>query len=436
VLLDYGATRNWTELGELDPEPAIGLRVNPMPPDDPAAQANSVRVRNRTGSYDEQVPAPGLHVLPNLTHIDSDGTPVEWPAMEPFTATPGGGGACAPASYQLRDSANNPIGSPGSIASGGHADITAPDAGVSVNGTQITTVKSNDAYDVAVKDFDGAPVGAWSDLLEAHVVGNAKVQVNTVDMITDLRPESQSNEVEVVDTNEVPIGSNVGNQWQIADSVLTKPDGTTMNLRAQQPFDIRTLRSGIAYAFGKLMWSGQSASYRAGDEGALHAAGWFDYVRPLYPLSYAELGADFYTLASNNLHGNTLRFTDRNGNAPATSGNRVIQDHLTGIEWYRPSSLPTAAGWNSAIDTSAASTVESNSDWWLPPFEVLYSIADLNLSDPFDHGGFGITSVLWTSTTVPTNTANAVRIGGLSSGPAQGTAKTGTNIFIYCRRLM
>lgn len=46
-------------------------------------------------------------------------------------------------------------------------------------------------------------------------------------------------------------------------------------------------------------------------------------------------------------------------------------------------------------------------------------------------------SALWSSTTVPFATANAVRlIGASSAGPAQGVAKTSTNPYIYCRRFI
>lgn len=90
TLLDYGATLNWTELGEMDPVPAVGLQVDPMPPDDPMATGNYVRIRNSTGSYDFNVLAPALHDLPSITHTDSDGAPVIRPAMVPMVCTPGG----------------------------------------------------------------------------------------------------------------------------------------------------------------------------------------------------------------------------------------------------------------------------------------------------------------------------------------------------------
>lgn len=119
VLLDYGATRNWTELGELDPVPAIGLQVNPMPPEDPQNVLPRVRIRNSDGSYDELELAPGVHDLPDVTHTDSDGSPVTLPAMAPFVATPGGGGGpCDPVT--IIDQDDNVIDS---VASGGQYQV-------------------------------------------------------------------------------------------------------------------------------------------------------------------------------------------------------------------------------------------------------------------------------------------------------------------------
>lgn len=90
VLLDYGATENWTELGELSPPLDPGLQVSPMPPEEPGASGNSVRVYNSDLTYDELVGAPGLLPLPDVTHTDSDGQPRVLPAMTPMVCAPAG----------------------------------------------------------------------------------------------------------------------------------------------------------------------------------------------------------------------------------------------------------------------------------------------------------------------------------------------------------
>lgn len=309
---------------------------------------------------------------------------------------------------QLKDSANNNIGSADIYLPGANTTKTAPDATVQLKDSAGVNIGSADSYRSNSSNNKTAPDGT--------------VTINNSVPTT---------------LHTVAVKSNGSATQAIADSTITKPDGTTVGLPATVALDVRDYRSGIVYSFGRLLWSGQSTQYRAGDEGALYAAGWFDYTRPVYPASYAELGADFYTLASNNIHGNTLRFTDRSGAAAATSGNRVIQDHLTGLEWYRPSSMPSGVNWNSAIDAAVASTVESSTDWWIPPFEALYSIADSSLSDVFNHTGFLITTALWTSTTVAFSTTSAIRIlGANASGPSIGVLKTSTNPYLYCRRFI
>ena len=227
--------------------------------------------------------------------------------------------------------------------------------------------------------------------------------------------------------------------YSIEDNSIILPNSNTTSSIYGNVIDIRTYASGIVYNFGKIFWSGQTTVYRTGDEGSLYSQSWFNYTKPPYPSTYSEL-TDFYTLSNNNIHGNTSRFTDRTGSVVFDTGSaRVIQDHLTGIEWYRASTLSTVT-WNQAIDSSSNSTVEGNSDWWLPPFEILWSIADLSLADIFNHTGFVSvigTDALWTSTTVPSTTTNAIRmLGALSAGPAQGVAKTTTNRFIYCRKFI
>ncbi len=228
-----------------------------------------------------------------------------------------------------------------------------------------------------------------------------------------------------------------GDTPTIADSTITKPDGTTVGLPATVALDVRDYRSGIAYNFGYIMASGQTTVHRTGDEGTMRSDGFFNYTRPVYPVSFAELSG-FSTLAANNVHGNTLRFTNRAGSAAATSGNRVIQDHLTGIEWYVPSSLPALGTWNTAIDAAAASSVESSTDWYLPTDKMLDSITDDSLTSSLNYGPWLITTPLWTATTRPDDStiARVFRpdIGSLFGNLTKTNAATCS--YIFCRRFI
>lgn len=279
----------------------------------------------------------------------------------------------ADATAQLRDSAANNIGAPIAIASGGSANITAPDASYTL------------------KDSASGTIGGGS------------------------------------------IRSNANANIIAGDSTITKPDGTTAALLATAPLDVRNYRSGIIYSFGRVLWSGQSTSYATGDEGTMYGAGWFDYTRPVYPLRYAEIGSSWTTLASNNLWENTNRFTDRTG--AQTYSDRIIQDHLTGLEYYVPTSL-SAINWTNAISAAVALSYGGNSDWRIPPMNVLQTVVNHASGTLLNFAPFNITGVaVWTATTTPGSTSAALPM--LATGAYQSTNKTSTSpVAIYCRRFI
>lgn len=274
---------------------------------------------------------------------------------------------------QLRDSSGNAIGSPDSYVPGTVADKTAPDGTVTINNSVPTLL-----HTVSVKS-NGAATQA------------------------------------------------------IADSTITKPDGTTVGLPATVALDVRDYRSGIAYQFGGTHWSGQSTSYRTGDEGDLYGTSWFSYAPPVYPTHYARLGANRTTLAANNIHGNTDRFTDRSGGQ--TYSDDIVQDHLTGIEWYRV--LQTAATWNDAIDGAEALSVGGSTDWHLPPSRVIDIIANDAAgagNSSLNFAPFSISNTnYWTGSTFGPTTTSAWRMTGQAFSSA---AKTSTNPWIACRRFI
>jgi hypothetical protein len=163
--------------------------------------------------------------------------------------------------------------------------------------------------------------------------------------------------------------------------------------------------------------------------------GFFAYTRPVYPTNFAELGADFVTLAANNIHGNTIRLTDRAGSAAATSGNRFVQDHFTMLEWYVLGTLPTAATWNNCIDAGAAiNATLGETGWTIPSEKVLDTITDDSLASALNYAPFNINPSLWTSTTRGDDTTFDRRY--VNPGSAFGnSAKTATFTWIYVRRM-
>lgn len=134
--------------------------------------------------------------------------------------------------------------------------------------------------------------------------------------------------------------------------------------------------SGICYQGGIHLWSGAEVSYRTGDEKDAYDNGLFTFTRPAYPTSYAELASGSWdTLTANNVHGNTSRFTARDGAAAATSGDRIIQDHLTGYEFYVAGSGSNVT-WDAAIDAGVAlNGTLGETGWYLCPLRIQQMLA-------------------------------------------------------------
>jgi len=161
--------------------------------------------------------------------------------------------------------------------------------------------------------------------------------------------------------------------------------------------------------------TGQTTSYATGDDGDLERG----------------RGSDFTTLEFNNPFGNTNRFTDTLGGQ--TYGNDIVIDWSTTnyiaetvLGWYR---LPTNSNvqWANAITAAEAATYSGYTDWHLPNYRELVSITNMEVGSglnysPFSISGSNCNNGLWTSTTQPSNTNNALGyvlagliVGGLGS---------------------
>jgi hypothetical protein len=182
------------------------------------------------------------------------------------------------------------------------------------------------------------------------------------------------------------------------------------------------------------MKTGQTTSYRTGDDGDLEAG----------------RATDFLTLAVNNPFGNTNRFTDELGGSTYTN-NIVIDwstyDNVAGtvLGYYRR--LVSSGGvfnfnWNDAVDLALAHSVGTfTSGWRLPNIKEMYNIGNFNSNtmynySPFDNGSGGqiVGQNLWTSTTLAISTTNALYIPSSQYGYAQFTAKTNAGIRLMAVR--
>ena len=286
-------------------------------------------------------------------------------------------------------------------------------------------INSNNTYNATIKDGTTGSIpntylrnsgSTWTSSIASAVtssIENIKINISGSSSIIQSYFPSSSQEV-----------------YTILPTSIILPNGSGSSSIYNQTIDIRTYASGIAYQFGRQLHTGQTSSFRAEDEADYYNNGFFTYNKPLYPQKYAELsGSSFTILKGNNIWGNTNRFTDISGSQ--SYANDVIQDHLTGLEWYRI--VKSAVTWNLAVTSASNATDGGRTDWVLPGVRILDSITDDELSDPINYSPFNIISILWTSSTQKSTTTNAFRF---TAGSFTGVAKTGTNPYIYCRRFI
>jgi hypothetical protein len=173
-----------------------------------------------------------------------------------------------------------------------------------------------------------------------------------------------------------------------------------------------------------LMRTGQTTSYRTGDDADTRAEG---------------RAVDFFTLASNNPFGNTDRFTDELGGS--TYANDIVIDWstfdgTTVLGWRRTDNGVNIT-WNNAIDGALAVSIGSfTTGWRLPNWLELNSLADHETS-ALRHGPFSGLSLnfFWSATThrlQSTSNALTLRSNTLLPGSTSKTTSTGMR-YIPCR---
>ena len=173
--------------------------------------------------------------------------------------------------------------------------------------------------------------------------------------------------------------------------------------------------AAVSRTTAQLMKTGQTTSYRTGDDGDLERG----------------RSVSFTVLAENNPFGNTNRFTDELGTQTYTN-NIVIDwstyDGATVLGWDRISSSATTATWNNSIDAALAVSIGTfTSGWRLVNITEMLSICDFSNSryitySPFN--GVGVNASFWTSTTASGATTQAFKFDNFSL--ASTSAKSGT----------
>jgi hypothetical protein len=172
-----------------------------------------------------------------------------------------------------------------------------------------------------------------------------------------------------------------------------------------------------------LMKTGQTTSFRTGDDGDLEAG----------------RATSFTTLASNNPFGNTKRFTDELGGQTYT--NNIVIDWSTydGATVLGISRVAIATGntWNQAVDNSLSYSVGTfTSGWRLANIKEIMNLMNFanDQNNLLNYSPFNLSSsgrVYWSSTTNLAATTQAYvlnNIGGITV-----VAKTTSTSYTYIR---
>jgi hypothetical protein len=357
--------------------------ITPAPPPPSCVPGTAV---NSDNSYSLSVPSGGTANLPDTTINITDqlGNPLDTITFPVYSTVnididsyiP----PCADATYDLKDTAGNPLSS-GTIPSGGSDTIVAPDA----------TIENSDASYSVTELSGGTLVLPDSDIDVNGVNEGAIPSVQTVDIqVTD--------GVNPVTPNDVTISGNT--------VTIEVPAG-----------------GGGAPVGATLMKTGQTTSYRTGDDGDFEAG----------------RAVDFFTLASNNPFGNTNRFTDELGGQTYTN-DIVIDwstfDGTTVLGWRRTDNGVNIT-WNNAIDGALAVSIGSfTTGWRLPNWLELNSLGDHETTG-LRHGPFsGLSNnFFWSATTHTLQSvlnALTLRSNTLLPGSTSKTTSTGYR-YIPCR---
>lgn len=186
---------------------------------------------------------------------------------------------------------------------------------------------------------------------------------------------------------------------------------------------------GISRTTAKLMKTGQTTSYRTGDDGDIEAG----------------RDVDFFTLAENNPFGNTNRFTDELGGQ--TYANNIVidwstYDGSTVLGWCRLVNGGIDNNdktWNNSIDGALSLNIGGYTGWYLPNIMQIFSILNLfTTGHRLGYAPFLLTSTyIWASTPNPQNIDQAFRIDNptilLSPVGISGKGASNSFRFIACR---
>jgi hypothetical protein len=328
--------------------------------------------------------------------------------VEPITpSTP----SCEPASYLVEYENGTDI-QEGTIPSGGSLTIQVPDP-IECEPATINLVNTD-----------------LTLLLTESVDCGTTEQIIAPDATLQIKKENDG----TIHVEAIPSGAT--ETYFVADNDLTVNQAFPFSIHATDPLDIRIHdqngsnlnptsvtyngnsnhvtavinTSSFAPVGATLMKTGQTTSYRTGDDGDIEAG----------------RATSFSVLASNNPFGNTNRFTDELGGQTYTKNIVIDWSAYNGtnvLGWYRTPNASNVS-WNAAVDGALTISVTGfTTGWRLPNIMEFASIMNWGLTStlnyaPFNFGGYAFqTSTTWGFTTTNNWAIN-------SSGIIQISTKT------------
>jgi len=132
---------------------------------------------------------------------------------------------------------------------------------------------------------------------------------------------------------------------------------------------------GIGYNYPQP--TGQTTSYRTGDDANIEATIFTAAVRAANGLKPRQSLASFSVLNNNNAFGNKNRFTDSVGGQTYTL--KYIIDHYTGLGWGKSTGGRNyGVSWNQTIDNGLSETVAGFSDYFAKNANQIMSLQEFN----------------------------------------------------------
>jgi hypothetical protein len=179
---------------------------------------------------------------------------------------------------------------------------------------------------------------------------------------------------------------------------------------------IKAAPPSVSRTTAQLMKTGQTTSYRTGDDGDLERG----------------RNVSFFILAENNPFGNTNRFTDELGGQTYTKNIMIDWSTYDGQTVFGCRRQEVSGAFNTGIDNCLALSIPPfTTGWRMANIKEIANLANYALSQVFNYSPFNFPANINTSTTAIGNTAN--RFIMLSTGDIQNTAKSGSGNNIACR---